>query len=210
MDGINVTQTSVIMPNYKSQVMTNKKSLPKISNDSFNKSVQNYGFNESLFSKYNRTSLFNGYITFVGDINGKPTVLKQNRERTGLLTFKNSYNGYMGEKKVNLALEKNNISGVVDGKEVQLTVNKDFIGRGFSIVGKIGNKEILIQRGDSIKEAQGENDILTMCLSLHGTALKVKDGKFNLLAMSKQAEHNCNEELMMVMMQQQLMTQKMF
>lgn len=223
MEAINAVRVGDIYPAQEQKVSPKKINLGEMPNDSFQKKSSPLQFSENLTSKYHRTGLFKGYYTMQGNINDKKVSLELNKERTGLLSFKKNYTGNIGEQKVQVTVNKNTVTGAIDDKEVNLSYNKDFIGKGFSITGNIGDKEINIQRGTSVSEAEGDKDILTLCMSLCGKEIKTKNGQFDSLGLSRQAEIEVTEAMMydimfsqnqamqqqQMMMQQQMMQQQM-
>lgn len=185
--------------------MPEKVHLGKMKTDSFSQNISSTQFSENLLSEYHKTGLFNGCYTMQGNINNKVASFNYWHKRTGLLSKKNIYRGYLGEQETQVVIEKDRITGNVSNKEVNLSVKNNFFGKSFTISGNIGDKEINIQRGTSISEAKDGNDILTLCMSLYRNAINVKNGKFDSLKLSKQADINMQQAMLMNMMAQQQM-----
>ncbi len=207
MENVSSVYVSGISPVYNQDIEAPKKVYSgKMQLDSFSQNVSGSQFSENLFSQYHKIDLFNGYYTVQGNINNKTASFNQSEEKTGLLSKKNIYKGYFGDKKAEITIENDKITGKVDEKEINLAVKHNIVGKGFSISGNIGDKEINIQSGSEICEAKDENDILTLCMSLNGNAINIKDGKFDSLGLSKEA-YEIQQQAMMadLMMQQQAM-----
>ncbi len=164
--------------------------------DTFSKSGAKQDFDENIVTQYKRDGLLRGQNLYKGSINDKVVSLHEDTKSNFTNTFRKSevcLNGTFGGKETFVRMhDKDFISGHVDGKGFSMSIEKNLLGNRFEITGKIGDKDINIRNGSSIKDAQSENDILTLCASLKSYSFDIKDGNFNKLIMSKQAKNNEN------------------
>lgn len=186
MENLKPAQINSVNYNYQSVSVPDRMYLAEIPNDSFELSAPKMEFRENLKESYRILGFGKTSHVMQGQINDKPVSFEFAHKLNGLSLFTN-YDGYLGGEKSQITINKENITGFVGDKEVNLSVTKEK-DKGLCINGYIGDKEISIQKGSSVLEAKGENDILTLCMSLFGKSIKVNNGEFTSFGMSKKSK----------------------
>ncbi len=155
---------------------------------------------ESMVKEYNYPgfkNLFNGKISYsyYGKINEKCADLKEEFTKENVLGTKGhaKISGQIGGKSISYT--QNNIpslgknehiaEGNYDGKDFKLTFTTKFIGDA-TLTGIIDGQEINITFPSSeVPEDEATKDIITTLLMQNGYSVKIKNGEFKKLQLSK-------------------------